>query len=117
MSKISQEIIELFGNITEGFYKVLFPTLAGISIRIGIMVKNKKLTIVNLIGGLFTAVGCSVAFSPVLIEKLPDHYAYASIAIMAMFSEKIAVFLLEKFNVDKFFTDVISSYLDKFKKQ
>lgn len=109
MSKISQEVVELF-------YKILIPTLAGLSVRIGVMIKNKEATFINLIGGVFTAVGCSIAFSHILIEKLPYHYASAMIAIMVMLSEKLAVFLLEKFNVEKFFSEIVTSYLSKFKK-
>ena len=94
--------------------KIIFPAFIGVGIKIAIeMRKNKtKASLFNVTMSMFVGVG-GAYISNSLIQSIFSHeYVSIVVAIVAILTDKIAEFLIYKFNVDTFLTALFDTLLD-----
>lgn len=110
MFKLNEELNELI-------LKIIIPTIAGLSIKIGIMIRNRDASTIKVGAGLLTGVGAAVSFGHIFIEQLPYHYASAGIAVTVMLSERLSVWIIEKFDLEQLLERIVTNIADKIKKK
>lgn len=103
-------------EIIETLIKILPGLAAGLCIKVGIMIKNMEATTVRIVGGVISGAGACFAFGAIFIEKMPPHYASASIAIVAMTAEQIGTWIIHKFNIDTLLQSAADYLIQRFKK-
>ena len=92
------------------FIKVLIPALIGVSIRLAITSKKQTMSVFNIIASV--VVGCGVAwlFSGIIMDNFSEQFQPLIIALMAISGEKIATWVIYKWNVDKLIDSLIDWY-------
>jgi uncharacterized membrane protein YwzB len=103
-------------ELTNLIYKILVPTIAGISIKLGIMIKDKKITLIRVISSLLTSIGIAIATGEFFIDSFEYHYAMICIVVTVSLSEKISFFLMHKLNIEDLISGFLSHLQSKFKK-
>lgn len=103
LQNISNELIAFFT-------KIIIPAIIGVGIKIAVEMQreNKKISYVNVILSIVTAVGVVYAFSAIVYEHIQDVYVPGVLSLIAMLSKDIAGFIIYKFNVDLFLTSLVN---------
>lgn len=90
------------------FVKLIFPAFVGVSIRLGILKKNKhKLTFFKVILSYIVGIGSVYIAYPIMLEYVKEEFIPFVIATTSMSSEKIAEYIIIRWNVDAFIASVI----------
>lgn len=98
--------------------KIIFPAFIGVGIKIAIeMRKNKtKTSLFNVALSMFVGVGGAYLSNDIVQEIFSYQYVSIVVAIIAILTDKIAEFLIYKFNVDVFLSALADTLLDTIKK-
>lgn len=90
------------------FVKLIFPAFVGVSIRLGILKKNKhKLTFFKVMLSYTVGIGSVYLAYPIIQEHVKEEFIPFFIATTSMSSEKIAEYLIIKWNADSFISALI----------
>lgn len=95
--------------------KIIFPAAVAIGIKSIIEMKKdkSKISLFNVVVSMFVGVGGAYIASDIVQAEFSPKYISVAIAIIAILTDKIAEFLIYKFNVDIFFSAFIDTLFDK----
>lgn len=93
------------------FIKILFPAFIGVGIKIAVEMRKEKtkISLFNVCLSMFTGVGGAYIFSGMIQKNVEEQFQSVIVAFVAIITEKIAEFLIYRFNVDAFLTAVLES--------
>lgn len=103
-------MIEKLNQIEEQiafFFKIILPSILGVSIKIATQVKREQITWFRMFLAYVCGVGLAWLCAPVIIDAVPKNYVPLVIAIVAITADKVFEFVIYKFDVDGFLTSII----------
>ena len=86
----------------DAFLKIIFPALAGVSIKLALQMKKEKMKFLQIILSYVIGIGMAWICSPLIRDGVPENYQSVIVAIVAISGEKIAEFIIYKWDVDLF---------------
>jgi hypothetical protein len=92
-------------EIEEGYsliLKILVPSLIAISVKLAIQIKNGSTSALNACLSIIIGVGCAYLSGELIISRFSESVAPIVIGVVTITGEKIAFWLMYKFNVDGF---------------
>lgn len=92
------------------FVKVLIPALVGVSINLAITSRKKTMSIFNIVMSVIVGVGMAWMFSFPIGHFFSEDWQSPMIALVGISGDKIANWLIYRFNVDKFIDLLIDWY-------
>ncbi len=90
--------------------KVILPATIGISIKLAVQAQKQKITFLRIVLSFITGVGASYISYPIVINNSAKDYIPLLISVIAISSEKIAEYLIYKFNIDYFIGSIIEAF-------
>ena len=107
MERLPQDVSELV-------FKIIIPALVAISLKLAVQSKKIKISFFNGFASVVIGVGSAYITSSWVMESFEDKYVPIVIACITISGEKIAEWLIFKFNFDEIgdgFIDVIINKL------
>jgi len=89
------------------FFKIILPSILGVSIKIATQVKREQITWLRMFLAYICGVGLAWLCAPVIIDAVPKNYVPLVIAIVAITADKVFEFVIYKLDVDGFLTSII----------
>ena len=93
MDKLSEELQHLI-------LKIIVPALVAVSIKLAVESKQGKISIFNALSSIVIGVGCAWISSGWVTETFTDSTMPIVIGVITIAGEKIAFWLIYKFNFD-----------------
>lgn len=96
------------------FVKILIPAIFGVGIKIAIEMKKDKtkVSFFNVCVSMFVGVAGAYIFSGVVQKNFGEDYQSVVIAFLAIITDKIAEYVIYKFNVDIFLSALFDGLFD-----
>lgn len=89
------------------FFKIILPSILGVSIKIAVQVKREQMTWFRMFLAYVLGVGLAWLCSPFIVDSVSKNYVPLVIAIVAISSDKFFEYIIYKFDVDGFLTSII----------
>lgn len=103
-------------QLTTFFFKIFIPAFIAISIKIATQVKREKMKFTRVVLSFIVGIGCAYFIFPFVEGK----WTPLIVGVVAMSGEKIAEFIIYKWDIDTILKALISNWLkidtDKTKK-
>jgi hypothetical protein len=90
--------------------KILLPALVALSIKLAVQSKKTAISWFNVITSFITGIGSAYLFSDWVISTISQPYIPIAIAIITISGEKIGFYLVYKFNVESFLTNILQNF-------
>lgn len=106
-------------EIEEGYsllVKIIIPSLIAISVKLAIQIKNGKTSWMNALMSIIIGVGCAYLSGDLIIDKFSENMAPIVIGVVTITGEKIAFWIMYKFNIDALmdvFYEAIKNYFNR----
>jgi len=97
-------------NLRNVVVKILIPAVVGVGINIAVTSRKKTMSVFNIITSLITGVGMAWLLSGIVIHNFSDVWQPPLIALVAISGEKIANWIIYKWDVDKLIESLIDWY-------
>lgn len=96
------------------FVKILIPAFFGVGIKIAIEMKKDKtkVSLFNVCLSMFVGVGGAYVFSGLVQSTFGIDYQPIVIAFLAIITDKIAEYIIYKWNIDLFLSAVFDGLFD-----
>ena len=105
----------LFDELQTFFFKIFIPAFVGVSIKVAMQIKKERFNFSRVVLSFITGVGCAYYLYPFIDHEVTDKYMPLIVGIVAISGERIAEYLIYKFDVDLFLGSILGILLDKFK--
>lgn len=102
-------------DIKDLLVKIVIPSLVAISIQLAVKIKKQKVSFFNALMSVVIGVGCAYLSSGLILKHFED--TTLPIACITIIGEKIAYWLIYKFNFDLVGDSLIQYFVDKYKKK
>lgn len=104
-------------EFSELFIKILFPAFLTVAVGVAIEMKNDKSKVSVFSASLSFVIGVFGAyiFSGIILENLKGGSATLAVSAVTLLTEKIAKFIMYKFNIDVFLSAIVDIAFEKFK--
>ena len=99
------------------FFKVLLPPIIGVSVKVAVIMQRDRLTPLRIILAYIIGIGVAWLCSPVIFKVVSSDYAPMILATVAITGDKIAEYLIYKFNVDGFLAAVVDTIINSIRKK
>lgn len=113
-------MIEKLKDIPEGwlnfFIKVILVAIVAMSIKIAIIMRKEKITVLNIFLSFVIGIGFAALTGTFILEKCHPSLAPIFIGIATLLGEKIGIWIMYKFNIDALLQDIASYLTKKLKK-
>lgn len=93
----------------EFLVKLIIPAIIGISIELAIKSKREKMTFFRILLSYIVGIGGAYLSYGFVKANISDSGVAIAIAIISMSTEKIAEYIIYKWNVDLFLTSIIDA--------
>lgn len=103
--RIKQEVIE-------AFFKIFLPAIVAVSVKIAIEMNKRKMTVQRAILSMVWGIGMAWLFSGVIGKLFSNEVQPIIIALIAISSEKVAEYVIYKFNIDEFLDGLFAAFKD-----
>jgi hypothetical protein len=104
---------EFTSGLAEFFFKIFVPAFIAVTIKIATQVKREKMNVTRIIISFIVGIGCAYFVYPFVHGNVESGYIPLLVGIVAMSGEKIAEYVIYKWDVDK----LLGSLLDAFFRQ
>lgn len=101
---------ELGNELKNLVVKILIPAIVGVGINIAVTSRKKTMSIFNIITSLIVGVSVAWLMSGVVLNNVSEVWQPPVIALLAISGEKIANWVIYKWNVDKIIESLIEWY-------
>lgn len=112
-------MIEKEPNILEELYtfflKIFIPAFIAISIKMATIVKKEKMTFTRILLSFVVGVGCAYFIYPFVDNGVENSYVPLLVGVVAISGDKIAEYIIYKWDIDTFIGAVIDTLLDRFR--
>lgn len=109
-------MIEKFSDneVVQFFLKILFPAFLGVGVKIAIEMRKDrtKISLINVCLSLFIGVSGAYLFSGLIQESFEVKFHSIVIAFVAIISDKVAEYIIYKWNIDTFLTAFFNGLFD-----
>jgi hypothetical protein len=102
MKNISEDIINFF-------YKIFIPSFVAISIKVATQVKKEKMTMTRVVLSFVIGIGCAYFVFPFVNKHIENAYLPLIVGVVSISGEKIAEYVIYKFNVDFFLQALVDA--------
>ena len=104
-------------EFSELFIKILFPAFLTVAIGVAVEMKNdkSKVTVLNAFLSLLIGVGTAYLFSGIILENCKGGMIILCAGLVTSLAEKLAKFLMYKFDIDLFLKTIFDIILEKIK--
>jgi len=104
-------------EFSELFIKILFPAFLTVAIGVAVEMKNdkSKVTLLNSSLSVLIGVGTAYLFSGVILENCKGGMVIVAASLVTSLAEKLAKFLMYKFDIDLFLKTIFDIILEKIK--
>tara|TARA_R110002072_G_C7898830_1_gene529443 strand:+ start:489 stop:812 length:324 start_codon:yes stop_codon:yes gene_type:complete len=99
-------IIEEFSTF---FFKIFIPAFIAISIKIATQIKKEKMNFSRVLISFIVGIGCAYFIFPFVEGK----WTPLIVGVVAMSGEKIAEFIIYKWDIDTVLRTLISNWITK----
>lgn len=100
----------LWENLKNVVVKILIPAVVGVGINIAVTSRKKTMSVFNIITSLIIGVGMAWLLSGVVLNNFSVIWQPPLIALVAISGEKIANWIIYKWNIDKLIESLIDWY-------
>lgn len=87
-------------DYTAGFFKIFLPALVGVAIKVAVMMQREKLSALRVILSFVIGCGCAWLASGIVKNVVSTEWFPVVIAVVAISGDKVAEFIIYKWNVD-----------------
>lgn len=106
---MTQKDPTILKELTEFFFKIFIPAFIAISIKIATQIKREKMNFTRVMISFVVGIGCAYFVYPFVGGR----WTPLIIGVVAMSGEKIAEFIIYKWDVDMVLKTLISNWLTK----
>lgn len=111
---------EKFGQLSDEFWQFIVKTLpislAALAISISVQIKNKTATVINVVLSIISGISCAYLTGGFIFDKFGSTTAPIVIGVVTIAGEKIAYWLIYKFEFDRIGEAGIRWTIKRFKK-
>ena len=90
--------------------KIGIPATIGVSIKLAVQSKKEQMSITRIILSFVIGIGCAYLAFPFLSHNTNEEYLPMFIAIVSISGEKIAEYVIYKWNIDYFLTSLFEAF-------
>ena len=91
------------------FFKIFIPAFIAISVKVATQIKQEKMNFSRILISFVAGIGCAYFVFPFVEGK----WTPLIVGVVAMSGEKIAEFIIYKWDVDKVLRNLLSNWLSK----
>jgi hypothetical protein len=91
------------------FFKIFIPAFIAISVKVATQVKQEKMSFSRILISFVAGIGCAYFVFPFVEGK----WTPLIVGVVAMSGEKIAEFIIYKWDVDKVIKNLLSNWISK----
>tara|TARA_R110002153_G_scaffold82838_2_gene208744 strand:+ start:178 stop:504 length:327 start_codon:yes stop_codon:yes gene_type:complete len=91
------------------FFKIFIPAFIAISVKVATQIKQEKMNFSRILISFVAGIGCAYFVFPFVEGK----WTPLIVGVVAMSGEKIAEFIIYKWDVDKVIKSLLSNWLNK----
>ena len=91
------------------FFKIFIPAFIAISVKVATQIKQEKMNFSRILISFVAGIGCAYFVFPFVEGK----WTPLIIGVVAMSGEKIAEFIIYKWDVDKVLRNLLSNWISK----
>lgn len=99
---VSEEVINFF-------YKIFIPSFIAISIKVATQIKKEQLTMTRVVLSFIIGIGCAYFVYPFVSKNIESAYLPLIVGVVSISGEKIAEYVIYKFNVDYFLQALVDA--------
>ena len=103
----------LFDEMYNFFLKIFIPAFIALSIKIATQVKREKMTFTRVVMSFVVGIGCAYFVYPFVDSNLSSEYVPLLVGVVSISGEKIAEYLIYKWDVDIFLGALIDTIIDR----
>src|SRR5688572_19596544 len=89
--------------------KIFIPAFIAISIKVATQVKNEKMSLFRVFLSFITGIGCAYFCYPFVKTNIESNYLPLIVGVVSISGEKIAEYIIYKFNIDLFLTSIVEA--------
>lgn len=94
------------------FFKICIPASIAISIKLATQVKKEKMTFTKVVLSFVVGIGCAYFVYPFVENQTESKYIPLLVGVVSISGEKIAEYIIYKWNVDNFLSVIFDSVLN-----
>lgn len=103
-------------EMSKFFFKIFIPAFVAISIKIATQIKREEMNFTKIIISFIVGVGCAYFIFPFIQgSSVNTKYTPILVGVVAMSGEKIAEYIIYKWDIDKIFNVFIDFLIDRLK--
>ena len=106
---------KIYEELTTFFFKIFIPAFIAISIKTATQIKREEMNFTRVIISFVVGIGCAYFVYPFVEGKIENNYIPLLVGVVAMSGEKIAEYIIYKWDVDKFLGALIDFLLERLK--
>ena len=91
------------------FFKIFIPAFIAISVKVATQIKQEKMNFSRILISFVAGIGCAYFVFPFVEGK----WTPLIVGVVAMSGEKIAEFIIYKWDVDKVIRNLLSNWIGK----
>ena len=91
------------------FFKIFIPAFIAISVKVATQIKQEKMNFSRVLISFVAGIGCAYFVFPFVEGK----WTPLIVGVVAMSGEKIAEFIIYKWDVDKVIKNLLSNWISK----
>ena len=91
------------------FFKIFIPAFIAISVKVATQIKQEKMNFSRILISFVAGIGCAYFVFPFVEGK----WTPLIVGVVAMSGEKIAEFIIYKWDVDKVIRNLLSNWISK----
>lgn len=104
----------ILDGLSEFFFKVFIPAFIAISIKVATQIKKEKMKFTRVIISFVVGIGCAYFTYPFIQNgKIDESYVPLLVGVIAMSGEKIAEFIIYKWDIDGTLKTIVSNWINK----
>ena len=101
--------VTIIEELSTFFFKIFIPAFIAISIKIATQIKKEKMNFSRVLISFIVGIGCAYFIFPFVEGK----WTPLIVGVVAMSGEKIAEFIIYKWDVDNVLRTLISNWITK----
>jgi hypothetical protein len=94
------------------FFKIFIPAFIALSIKIATQVKREKMTFTRVVLSFVVGIGCAYFVYPFVENQTESKYIPLLVGVVSISGDKIAEYIIYKWNVDNFVGVILDSMLN-----
>ncbi len=107
---------DFYAEVYTFIIKVFIPAFVAIAIKTAIQMKRERLNLMRILISFIAGIGAAYFVYTFTHQTMDSKYIPLLVGIVAMTGERIAEYILYKWDIDKMLTTMIDMVINKIKK-